>query len=333
MRVSSQAIWIVGILTLADIGSAPAAELGRHGFYDQVRVPESQLALVQAVAREFGVEGVQSSALFDDVSAAFKAIKSESASPLECGEKMAQFAKKLAPVIAKFEAAKARRAAEYLVADAVVTAEEFRPEDFKPAEGSRQTASVTSDTGELAESAKFVHLKELRSFTDKNPPSGSEVLSSSDVRDGASHNFFPFQFHGHDMEQIHFALQHPRAVAVYLKAARGQNHLRYAVLSALYEGMTHSPFAHEKRLTRYFAEKRLLATDEAMIAVSKMPEAELNKLVEDAGVRSSIDAEVSAHAAWTPKSDARWGNTRSVASLDQETDHFIDQVDHFEEVR
>ena len=108
-----------------------AGGIARHEFYSQAKILDEDLPVVKQAAKDYGVEGIDSPYFVDYVDGVFRKIKASETDPVVAGEKMAQFGTKLDAAIAKLATREARKSANYSIADAVTTLEEFKPEEFK----------------------------------------------------------------------------------------------------------------------------------------------------------------------------------------------------------
>ena len=275
--------------------------IARHEFYEDTKIVEGDVAAVKLLAKEVGVE-LDSAYFVDYVDGVFRKIRTEGGDPVQSGEKMAQFGKKLEPYIGKLSK-DARKSAHYSIADAVASLEEFKAEEFKPVENLNWIRS----------NAPFVHTDDYLKYTEgyidnhepwTNHPWGGSVINLSDIRDGASHNMFPLQLNPHDMRHIHYGTGHPRPTAMYMKTARSHNHMRFMLEGAMYEGVDSVQFSHEQQIAKYMGDVRHLDLEEAMVFIARATKEDMDKIMDEAGIRSAMESGAQSHAAWTPTTTA-----------------------------
>jgi hypothetical protein len=296
--------------------------IARHEFYEEAKIVSGDVAAVKQLARDLGVE-LDSEYFVDYVDGVFRKLKAEGGDPVQQGEKMAQFGKKLEPYIEKLSK-EARKSAGFSIADAVMTLEEFKPEEFKPAERLNWIESH----------APFVHSDDYLRYTEgyidnkepwTNHPWGGSVINLSDIRDGASHNYFPLQLNPHDMRHIHYATGHPRPLAVYMKTARSHNHMRFMLEGAMYEGVDSVQFYHETQIAQYMANTRHMDLEEAMVFIAKATKEEMDQIIDGANIRVAMESGATSHATWTPTTHGDIQATHNGKPLDQEIDEFVDR--------
>jgi hypothetical protein len=230
------------------------------------------------------------------------------------------------------ESKEGRKAANYAIGDAVQTLEEFKPEEYKQAETLHWV-----DT-----QAPYVHtddyLKYVEGFIDNKPPYsnhpwGGGLLNQVDIRDGASHNMFPLQLRigndaagSHDMHHFHYALGHPRPVALYFKTARSHNAARFVTIGAMYEGVDQVQYGHERQLAQYMATQMNMDLEDAMVYIAKAPKEDFDKLLDAAGIRSAIEAGANQLNGWAPQLKGVYtGVGHSGGSLDADIEAFVDR--------
>ena len=136
-------------------------------------------------------------------------------------------------------------------------------------------------------------------YKDSNPNRG--VIGAAEYRDITSHNHWPVYLKDHDIRHIHYALSHPKAMAVLLTSMRSTNHKRSALLSAIFEGVDHVQFGYESRLAKYMSTQRGMTLEQAMLHIAKASNGELNRIIEEAKIKEDINDVVNELNGWKPK--------------------------------
>jgi hypothetical protein len=301
--------------------------LSRHEFYEIAKIPDEDLAGVRQLASSYDVQ-LNSSYYADYVDAVFRKIKAQNGSPMESAEKMAQFGKRLESFIDKLASRDAKKSANYAIADAVATLEEFKPSEFKEVPSMNWIDSR----------APFVHTDDYMKYTegyiDSKPPYsdhpwGGSVISLKDIREGATQNMFPLQLKPHDMRHIHYATGHPRGPAMYFKLARSHNNVRYAVESAMYEGVDTVQYGHESSIAQYMALTRHMDLEEAMVYIAKATKEDLDALIDGAQIRAAVTGASYGGAVfdgWAPPVHGSYNNAgRHGGTLDDDIDAFVER--------
>lgn len=173
----------------------------------------------------------------------------------------------------------------FTFAKALLDLEAFKPNEFQTS-GSLAMADkpmLYSHITEFFELTKS-YIEAKAPYKDI-PESGAGVLRFSDIRDIESHNYFPVEFKGHDIRHIHFSSGHPYSIGTVWSAARSKNHLRYVLISGLFEGVDTVQYSWERNLTRHFRGKGLML-EEALMEVALMRQAEIESLATEVGANS-----------------------------------------------
>ena len=177
-------------------------------------------------------------------------------------------------------------------------------------------------------------MKYVKGYIDNKPPWtnhpwGGGVLNQIDIRDGASHNMFPLQLNPHDMHHVHYAIGHPRPVAVYFKAARSHNAKRFVTIGAMYEGVDNVQYGHETQIAKYFAEQKGMDLEDAMVWIAKSTKADLEKLEDAAEIRAAIDQGAQELDNWAPSKIGKFDGKGWLGTLDDDVDAMVDEFEGY----
>lgn len=302
--------------------------LARHEFYEETKISAANLSAVKRIAKSFGADDVDSPFYIDYIDAVYRKIKASESDPIAAGEQMAQFGKKLDSLIGKMRSKIGKKAARFAVADAVTSLEEFKLSEFKSA---RSIQWIDSQ-------APYVDVKDymkyVKGYIDDKPPWtthpwGGSVLNQIDIRDGASHNMFPLQLNPHDMHHIHYAIGHPRPVAVYFKAARSHNAERFVTIGAMYEGVDNVQYSHEQQIAKYFAQQRDMDLEDAMVWIAKATKKDLDAMKDAAGITADIASGVQQLGDWAPTKVGKFDGKGWLGSLDDDVDGMVNEFEGY----
>lgn len=205
---------------------------------------------------------------------------------------------------------------KYSLARKVSSFEEFAESEFKMV----KPEDLVLTRGDNFEKLTHMKMKDYPKYVDsylhhiKNPDAPEAalyknidqgtlgILSIDDIRDITAYSVWPMYYKSHDIKHIHYALTHPMALAAMMGTTRSKNHLRYALMAGLYEGVDRVQYGHETALNKFFAAEmstseifksnRNMDLEEAMLTIALATEKELDDIAKKVGV------ELSSNSSW-----------------------------------
>ena len=126
------------------------------------------------------------------------------------------------------------------------------------------------------------------------------------------------------------ALGHPRAMAMYFKAARSIDPLRFVMMSTMYEGVDTIQYTHEQLLATHFDKTMHLSQEEAMVWIAKAPREDLLTLNRKLGITAKIDSQIAELKNWRPTYKAPYSPLgRSEQGLNADVDDAVEQFTRY----
>ncbi|MEK6627246.1 MAG: hypothetical protein AABY53_01365 [Bdellovibrionota bacterium] len=198
------------------------------------------------------------------------------------------------PMINEFEMEQ-QKPAKFTFAKAIIDIESFKPTEFTEngalaLTGKRMLYAHVGDFYEMTKS----YIEKTAPYTEV-PINGRSVLVFKDIRDIESHNYFPLEFKGHDARHMHYSTGHPYSIGLVWSAARTKNHIRYILVSGLFEGVDTAQYGWERNITNHFREKSL-NLEEALIEIGLMNQIELTELA----TKTAAIGKLTDFESWTP---------------------------------
>jgi hypothetical protein len=319
----------IAVVSDAAIPGSRLSNIRRFSAFGQkIEVPAENRAALSALAQKYGVRNSPPGDFVALIKAVRDAIDRIKTTPLKKGEKMALFAKE-ADFAVKATSDAQQRILNFTLADSVLRLEEWKSGEF--VDSARHPLSTKS--GLIVRPDEYMAL--VTSYVDKtdeykNIQYSRDLLDVKDLRQIAAQNLWPIFLYEHDIRHAHFALGHPRALAVYLRAARSRNNIRWVLVSAAYEAVDTLQYSHESRLIRYLRDRKGMDLEQGMVYLARCSKAELDRVIEEAGIENSMEEFTKPFKNWTPAKDAAHPATgKDGMGLDEEVDAMVVEFDGY----
>lgn len=291
------------------------------------KIPASKISEVQNLGKKFKIPKSKRDrwkTYPEAISDAFETIAEKySKTSKKAGNEMAKFGEELREFYKNLEK-RERIQIDFLVARNVIELERFEPSEFKKV--SSFILEYNSEETHLAypDYEKYVkgYVKNKAPYT--NIESNAGLLTRDDIRDIQTYNLWPIYMLPHDIKHVHFGISHPLAMATVLKSARSKNHLRYVMISALFEGVENVQYFEETALCRYMANELGMELEEAMVYLGRATEEELKKIAKKTGYQDDFFELVKDFKNYKPKKSGNFqGLGTTGTSLEEELDDMV----------
>lgn len=220
---------------------------------------------------------------------------------------------------------------DFLVARNVLDLERITKKEFQKVDSfvlSKNTDEVHVDYTQYMEYVKS-YVRGTSPYEDITQSAG--LISREQIRDIQSYNLWPIYMTPHDIKHVHFGISHPKAMATVLKSARSKNHLRYIMISALFEGIETVQYPEETALCRYMAEEMGMKLEEAMVYLGRVSNKELEEIADKTGYKSKFESVANDFANWKPKIAGNYkGKGQTGKPLEQEIDLMLELLQSYE---
>jgi hypothetical protein len=292
------------------------------------RIPVENRLSVAELASKYGVGDHQMFEFPTLVNRVEEVIKSGQGSALEKADQMARFGMELDPLLANLSQT-AQRNLRFSVARAVQTFEAFAPGEYE----ARPLRNIE------AKPLNWIHFADypeyVESYIEDKPPFSKVIpddryaLDIRGIRDGAANNMWPLLLDKHDVLHVHYALGHPKAAAAYFMSARSRAPLRFAFVSALYEGVDKVQYEYETQLCKYFKKTMKMDLEQALVYAAKAPLSELGRIASLAGAEVRLNQRVLELENWTPPRDGRFTPSGYSGDLNGDLDIQVQRFENY----
>jgi hypothetical protein len=157
-------------------------------------------------------------------------------------------------------------------------------------------------------------------------------VESTAMRDYAVYNLWPLGYKEHDILHVRYILGHPLIGALYFRAARANNTLRFILMSMMFEAVDINQTRDEMNLARYMRDEMKFTIDQAMIYIAKGSDATLNELVQKSQLGGGLKFIVSNFKGWAPSKHGLFqGRSMSGLDLDDEIDLMVNSFPSYQQ--
>jgi hypothetical protein len=299
-------------------------------------IPERFSSQVDLIAKKYGLVGYSSAGteVIDLISKIYLATAESKLSPSKKLDRMRELGIDLSLAFENLTR-KEQSIIDFSIANAILMLDRYEPSDF---------VSLSKSKKFFPEKNVYVGLsfdRYLQTVYDainnynfynslfKNVQPNDEYINVVHMRDYAIYNLWPLGYAHHDIRHARFILGHPLVGALYFRAARAKNSLRFILMSMMFEAIDTNKELDELRLAKYMSFNTHFTVDEAMIYIAKASDDDLNRLVRKAGLKNLAPL-IGYFKNWSPsKHGAFQGKSLSGIELDDEIDLMINKFDSY----
>lgn len=288
----------------------------------KIKIPSNLKSKVHTQLKKIGVPKIESDSYFDSIDLAYHHIKRTMDNGVKAGEKLSVFTENLRLIYKHLPDAE-QRLLDTTSARAVGRVEAFEPHEFVNAD----TFALHTYKDNL--NMNFLDYKKyVKSYIDQTPNYGDvkagPLLSHKEYREIVAHNLWPIYLKPHDMRHAHWALSHPLGLAAIFSTYRSKNHFRYALMTAMYEGVDRIQYSQETALARYMRMEMGFDLEQAVLYLGSASPKTLRKIAKDSGTTDDFLGVAEVYKNWIPqKSDKFPALGKNKVSLEHDIDRMV----------